>query len=190
MVLEVVKYGHPALRERGARIETITPELRQFIADMFDTMHAAKGIGLAAQQVGRAIQLTVLDVRGVADRPSRLLLHGRPADVDAFMPLVLINPEIMPVGELDTGPEGCLSFPEVYADVTRPDGARVKALNAEGQTLEFECGGLLSRAIQHEVDHLHGILFIDRMTRQVKAGIRDEIDAIAEATRAALAKKR
>ena len=88
------------------------------------------------------------------------------------MPLVLINPEVKPVGEPVTGPEGCLSFPEIYADITRPDVVDVKALNLEGKPIEFRCGGLLARAVQHETDHLHGILFIDRMDKKTKADLR------------------
>src|ERR1051325_8411239 len=121
MILKVVKYGHPALRKKGARIEEITPEIKQLIADMFETMYAYKGVGLAAQQVGVALQLTVIDVRGVTDRPSTLELNGKRADVSEFMPLVLINPELTPAGDPATGPEGCLSFPEVYADITRSE---------------------------------------------------------------------
>ena len=94
MILRVVKYGHPALRQKGKRIESVTPEIKQLIADLFETMHAYKGIGLAAQQVGVALQLTVIDVRGATDRPSTLELGGQPADVADFMPLVLINPEL------------------------------------------------------------------------------------------------
>ena len=87
------------LRQKGARIESITPTIKKLAADMLETMYAYKGIGLAAQQVGVALQLTVIDVRGVTDRPSSLELKGKPADVDEFMPLVLINPEVKPVGE-------------------------------------------------------------------------------------------
>src|SRR5580765_106378 len=129
MVLPVVKFGTPVLRKKGARIESITPAVRKLIADMLETMYAHKGVGLAAQQVGVALQLTVIDVRGVADRPSTLELNGKPADVGEIMPLVLINPELKPVGEPVAGPEGCLSFPEIYADVTRPESVDVKALN-------------------------------------------------------------
>ena len=112
MILEVTKYGNPILRQKGARIETVTPEVKHLIADMFETMYATKGIGLAAQQVGKAIQLTVLDLRGVEDRPSTLELDGKPADVENFMPLGLINPEIKPSNKPVAGPEGGLGFPE------------------------------------------------------------------------------
>ena len=186
MILEVIKYGNPVLRQKGARIEALTPEITQLVADMFETMYVTKGIGLAAQQVGKTLQLTVLDLRGVEDRPSTLELDGKPADVDAFMPLVLINPEIKPLNDPVAGPEGCLSFPELYGDVLRPESIEVKALNEKGKPIEFRCGGLLARAVQHETDHLNGILFIDRMDRKSKAEIRDELDMLQTETKALL----
>src|SRR5438477_351833 len=118
MILTVVKYGTPILRQKGARIESVTPTIKKLIADMLETMYAHKGIGLAAQQVGLALQLTVIDVRGVTDRPSSLELKGQPADVQEFMPLVLINPELKPIGKPVAGPEGCLSFPEIFAEIS------------------------------------------------------------------------
>ena len=187
MILEVVKYGHPALRQKGARIETITLEIKKLMADMFETMHANHGVGLAAQQVGKALQLTVIDVREAKDRPSWLELDGKPADVNEFMPLVLINPEIKPAGELVTGGEGCLSFPEIFAEITRSESLDVKALDKKGKPIEFRCGGLLGRAIQHEADHLNGILFIDRMTKKTKEELRPELDELQAKTKAELA---
>ncbi|NGO38818.1 peptide deformylase [Limisphaera ngatamarikiensis] len=189
MVLEVVQYGDPILRRKGARIERITPELRRLIADMFETMYAAHGIGLAAQQVGHALQLTVIDIRGVEDRPSTLELNGEPADPCRLMPLVLINPEIEPLGPSVAGPEGCLSFPEIYAEIVRPDRIEVRALDGEGRPLQFRCGGLLARAVQHEYDHLQGILFIDRMDRRDLERLRPELEALQAATRARLARR-
>lgn len=186
MVLPVIKFGTPVLRKKGAPVEKITPEIQKLIADMMETMYAYKGIGLAAQQVGVALQVTVLDVRGVTDRPSTLELNGKPADVAKFMPLVLLNPQITPVGEPVAGPEGCLSFPEIFADITRPDVVDVKALDGEGKTLQFRCGGLLARAVQHETDHLHGILFIDRMDKASKEALRDELSDLQAETKAAL----
>lgn len=186
MILEVTKYGNPILRQKGARIETVTPEIKQLVADMFETMYATKGIGLAAQQVGKALQLTVLDLRGVEDRPSTLELDGKPADMEKFMPLVLINPEIKPLNDSVAGPEGCLSFPELYGDVVRPESISVKALNEKGKPIEFRCGGLLARAVQHETDHLNGILFIDRMDRKSKNEIREELDLLQSETKAKL----
>ena len=127
MKLPVVKFGHPVLRQKGARIEKITPEIQQLVQDMFETMYDAHGVGLAAQQVGKALQLTVIDVREATDRPSTLELKGQPADVAAFMPLALINPEFTPVADPVTGSEGCLSFPEIYGEIARARKRRCKS---------------------------------------------------------------
>ncbi len=187
MILKVVKYGHPALRKKGERVRTITPAIKELIANMFETMYDARGIGLAAQQVGEAVQITVIDVRAAsAERPSTLELDGKPAPVEDFMPLTLINPEIKPVAEPVAGPEGCLSFPEVYADIERPETVDVTAMNEKGKKIEFRCGGLLARAVQHETDHLNGILFIDRMDSATKRSLKPEIDAIQAETKAGL----
>ena len=189
MILEIVKYGHPVLRKKGAKIENITPEIKKLIADMFETMEENHGVGLAAQQVGVAKQLTVIDVRAVTDRPSTLELDGRPEDVAKLMPLVLINPEITPVGGPVTSGEGCLSFPEIFGEITRPGGVEVKALDAKGKPMAFRCGGLLARAVQHEADHLNGILFIDRMDKKTKAELQPDLDDLQARTKAELRKK-
>ncbi len=190
MILEVVKYGHPVLRERGQKLKAITPEITQLIADMFETMYDSHGVGLAAQQVARALQLTVIDVRGVEDRPSTLWINGEPAPVETLMPLVLINPKVKPVAPPVAGPEGCLSFPEMYADITRPEQVDVTALNAKGEPFSFRAGGLLARAVQHECDHLDGVLFIDRMPAATKTKLRKEIDALHAETKHELAKRK
>lgn len=189
MILEVVKYGHPVLRKKGVKIENITPELKKFIADLFITMQENHGVGLAAQQVGQALQVTVIDVREVKDRPSWLELDGKPADVNSIMPLVLINPEITPVGEPAKGNEGCLSFPEIYAEITRPESVDVRALDAKGEPIAFRCGGLLARAVQHEADHLNGILFIDRMEKNTKLELQAELDELQAKTKESLKKQ-
>lgn len=187
MILEIVKYGHPVLRKKGEQIEHITPEIKKLIADMFETMQENHGVGLAAQQVGVAKQITVIDVRAATDRPSTLELDGQPADPAEIMPLVLINPEITPVGEPVIGGEGCLSFPEIFGDISRPDVVDVKALDAKGKPIAFRCGGLLARAAQHEADHLNGILFIDRMDKKTKTELQPELDKLQAATKEALA---
>ena len=188
MILKVVKFGHPTLRKKGARVEAMTPAIETLIKDMFETMYASRGIGLAAQQIGEALQVTVLDVRAVTDRPSTLEIDGQEKDPNEFMPLVLINPQVKPLGEIVPGPEGCLSFPEIYADIKRPESVHVVALNEIGKRIEFRCGGLLARAVQHETDHLNGILFIDRMDTETKAGLKDELDQLQTETKAALKK--
>ena len=186
MVLPIVMYGHPVLRQKGARIESILPEVTELVGNMLETMREHHGVGLAAQQVGRALQLTVIDVRDVKDRPSWAEREGRPIDLDELMPLVLINPTVTPVAPVETGPEGCLSFPELFADIPRPGSVDVEATNAKGEAIAFRCGGLLARAVQHEVDHLNGILFIDRMSASDKSALQPELDALQAETRALL----
>ena len=190
MVHEIIKYGHPVLRQKGVRIESITPEIKKLIADMLATMEANHGVGLAAQQIGVAKQLTVIDVSVVTDRPSTLELDGKPADPASLMPLVLINPVIKPAGEAVAGGEGCLSFPEIFAEISRPGTVEVEALDAKGKPIVFRCGGLLARAVQHETDHLNGILFIDRMDKKTKLELQPELDDLQADTKAALAKKK
>ena len=186
MILKVVKYGHPALRKKGARVEILTLEIRNLIADLLETMYAHKGVGLAAQQVGIPLQVTVIDVRGVTDRPSSIEWNGNPADVVESMPMVLINPEVKPAGDPVAGPEGCLSFPELYADIARPGVVDVRALDSNAKPIEFRAGGLLARVVQHETDHLNGILFIDRMEKDAKEELRPELDLLQAETKAEL----
>ena len=188
MILEVVKYGQPVLRQKGKPIEKLTPEIRQLIEDMFETMRDRHGVGLAAQQIGKALHLTVIDVRDAKDRPSMLELDGKPAEVDIIMPLVLINPQIKPFGETVKTSEGCLSFPEIFGEIPRPEFVDVKALDKDFKPIEFRAGGLLSRAVQHEVDHLNGILFIDRMEKKTKEELRDQLYELQSATKAEIAK--
>ena len=188
MILPIVTYGHPVLRQKGAKIERVTPEIRHLIRDMMETMNDANGVGLAAQQVGHALQLTVIDVREAKDRPSTLEIEGSPVVVADWMPIVLINPEVKAVGDPVAGGEGCLSFPELYSEVIRPGVVDVTAMNAEGKAITFRAGGLLARAVQHETDHLHGILFIDRMASEKKRELQMELDDLQATTKLELRK--
>jgi peptide deformylase len=142
---------------------------------MLETMYEASGVGLAAQQVGRALQLTVVDVSDAESRPSRMWLAGEEVDPKEQMPLILINPEVQLGEELETGTEGCLSFPEITAEITRAAKVKVTAQDLQGNRVEFEAAGLLGRAVQHESDHLNGILFIDRMTSAAKAALAGKL---------------
>jgi len=108
--------------------------------------------------------------------------------VDKLMPLVLINPEFKPVGDQVPGTEGCLSFPEIFAEISRAESVDVTAMNEMGERIQFRCGGLLARAVQHEFDHLQGILFIDRMSAETKAKFKPELDKLQAETKAALKK--
>jgi len=178
-----LQYGDPILRAKGKRIEEIDDRIRDLAANMIETMHAAHGVGLAAQQVGEDLQLTVLDVSAVEDRPSMLKVDGTDVDPKTAMPLVLINPEIELLGETEIGVEGCLSFPEITGDIERAQSVIVRAQNLEGDTIQFEAGGLLARAIQHEHDHLHGILFIDRMRSAAKAALSSRLRRLQKEAR-------
>jgi peptide deformylase len=175
MILPILQYGDPILRAQGKPIDEIDDRIRELAANMIETMHAAHGVGLAAQQIGEALQLTVLDISAVEDRPSTLKLDGKDADPNSAMPLVLINPEIALHGETEIGVEGCLSFPEITGDIERAHSVTLRAQNLEGITIQFEAGGFLARAIQHEGDHLNGILFIDRMRSAAKAALSSRL---------------
>ena len=184
MILPILQYGDPILRTKGNRIEEIDGRIRELAANMIETMHAAHGVGLAAQQIGEALQLTVLDISAVEDRPSTLILDGKDiTDPRTAMPLVLINPEIELRGETEVGVEGCLSFPEMTADIDRAHSVTVRAQNLEGEPIEIEANGFLARAIQHEHDHLDGILFIDRMSSAAKAALSSRLKRLQKETK-------
>lgn len=171
MILEIVKYGNPVLRQKGALVQEIDEKVKQLAEDMLETMRVANGVGLAAQQVGVAIQLTVIDVADIEDRPSTMSVDGKDVPLGEWMPLVLINP-VLELGKVrEAGTEGCLSFPDLSSEISRSSWVRARAKTLEGKEIEFEATGLLARALQHEVDHLHGILFIDRMNSAAKAGL-------------------
>ena len=183
MILQILEYGDPILRAKGKPIENIDDRIRELAANMIETMHAANGVGLAAQQIGEALQLTVLDVSLIEDRPSTLKLDGKDVDPRAAMPLVLINPEIELRGANEVGVEGCLSFPEITGEIERAKSVIVRAQTLEGRTIEIEASGFLARAIQHEGDHLNGILFIDRMNSAAKAALSSRLKRLQKETR-------
>jgi peptide deformylase len=187
VILEIIKYGHHVLREKGKRIARITPEIRQLAADMIETMYTANGLGLAAQQIGRALMLTVIDVSG-NEQPSVLLIDGKPQDLASFMPLVLVNPQLSNHEGEQIGSEGCLSVPDVSADIRRAVKVTVRAQNLDGKELVFDCTGLLARAAQHEVDHLNGILFIDRMDAATRASLSGKLKKMQKETQSQLNK--
>ena len=179
MIREIVIYGDPVLRKKGKQIDKITEEIRTLAQDMIETMHDAHGVGLAAQQVGESIQLTVVDVSDSESRPSRMWIDGQEVDPKEHMPLILINPQLELSRETEIGTEGCLSFPEITADISRAERVKVNALDLDGKPVSFEAEGLLSRAVQHETDHLNGILFIDRMSSATKVTLGSKLKKLA-----------
>ena len=151
MVREIVLLGHPALRSRAEPVASFDEELRTLVEDMFETMYHAEGIGLAANQVGVLRQVLVVDIQDEQDREA-----GR---------MAIVNPRIVAVtDELERATEGCLSIPGVDEVVERPRGVRVEGFDLDGNPVAVEAEALLGRALQHEVDHLEGILFIDRLS--------------------------
>ena len=183
MILPILQYGDPILRVKGKPVEEIDDRIRELAVNMIETMHAAHGVGLAAQQIGEAVQLIVLDISAVEDRPSTLRLDGKDiADPKTAMPVVLINPEIELQGETEIGLEGCLSFPEITGDIERAQSVTVRAQNLQGEAIQIEASGFLARAIQHEGDHLNGILFIDRMHSAAKAALSSRLKRLQKET--------
>jgi peptide deformylase len=182
MVLEIVKYGNPVLRAKGAEA-TADERVKALAADMLETMHAANGVGLAAQQIGIPLQLAVIDVTGVEDRPSEMFIDGKPVKPEAHMPLVLLNPVLELGEEKEEGVEGCLSFPEMSGDIVRAHRVKTKALRLDGTPFEFESTGLLARALQHEVDHLNGVLFIDRMNSATRVAMAGKLKRLQRKTK-------
>jgi peptide deformylase len=183
MRLSILQYGDPVLRAKGKQIDKIDNRIRELAQNMIEAMHAANGVGLAAQQVGEALQLTVLDISQVEDRPSTMKLHGRDVDPKTAMPLILINPEITLGDGSAIGTEGCLSFPEITGEIERAESASVRAKTLENKTIEIEATGLLARALQHEADHLNGILFIDRMSSAAKATLSSRLKRLQKETK-------
>jgi peptide deformylase len=185
MSLPIVHYNDPVLRKKGTRVAKFDAALAALAADMVATMHEAEGIGLAAQQIGRALQLCVVDLRETK-RDFVWELDGAKTPLDLFMPLTLANPAVTALPSDETiYEEGCLSFPGIRGDVARPDAIRVDFQDAQGVPHTLVCTGLLARCVQHEADHLNGVLFIDRMDKKTRAGLNDAVKALAAETKAA-----
>jgi peptide deformylase len=178
-LLRVATYGEPVLREKAKPIAEVTDEIRELADRMTTTMYEneTKGIGLAAPQVGVSVRMVVIDTSSDAPpppnaSPGELMLEPR-------MPIVLINPELTPVGtETSYYNEGCLSIPGLSGDVVRPVAVRLRSELLGGAAVDVECRGLFARCLQHEIDHLDGILFVDRMSEEDRAEIADELRAL------------
>jgi len=163
--LEIIYYGNPILRKRADEVDTISAEIKELVEDMFYTMYKKQGIGLAAPQVGMLKRVIVLDLKA-RDENSEEKYH-------------IINPEITFFSEdkvLDV--EGCLSIPGIYMEVPRSNFIVVKGIDINGKKIELKASGLLARVIQHEVDHLNGVLFVDYLTREQKADIQRSLKEI------------
>lgn len=185
MILSIVTYGDPRLKEDGRKVEDFGPGLQELVKNMLETMYASHGLGLAAQQVGRLERVAVIDVRHPEDVEAGVVDEDRMARPAVPMPLILVNPELSEFNGEEVADEGCLSFPELFAPVKRAASVMVKAQDAQGKPLEFRATGLLSRAIQHEVDHLDGRLFIERMDAFTRLKATPRIKRIEQKTHSA-----
>lgn len=180
MIRRIVFYPDPVLRTVADPVETVTDEIRELAADMLETMYDAQGVGLAAPQVGESVQLAIVDVSHDENCIGYLRVNGEERTLAEVCPLTFINPKLELLGPKDTDVEGCLSFPDLRGDITRPFEVKATLETLDGDTIVVETDGLFSRALQHETDHLFGKLFIDRMTSAKKLAIRRQLKEMQE----------
>lgn len=168
-ILPIYTYDHPILRKRMAPVTEFNDELRELVASMIETMYNAEGIGLAANQVGRDMALTVIDISGSKEEDEE-------KKGGESKPLVLINPVIEAYSdEEESSEEGCLSLPDLRADVTRSIGVQVRFTDPDMKEITMEAEGLLARVVQHEIDHLHGRYFVERLSSIRRTMLRRQL---------------
>jgi peptide deformylase len=189
MILPIVIYGDPVLRVDCPPVTDITDETRTLAENMVETMYEADGVGLAAPQVGVALQLAVVDVSHAPELQSYFRVDGQEAVLKEWMPLVFTNPDIEPGRARAESNEGCLSFPGLRYQIKRPAQITARLTLLDGRVITVETDGLLARALQHETDHLHGRLFIDRLSSvdklTLKRRLREMYEDIEEEEREA-----
>ena len=176
MVLKVYKYGEKVLREKATPVVIVDERLRKLADDMLDTMHAAKGVGLAAEQVGRTERMCVIDIPEGCEEGEDEAFNAPVA-----MPLKLFNPEIIAREGSQRDKEGCLSFPNVGGSLTRAAQVTCQYLDADNRPQMITARGFLARAIQHEIDHLNGILYIDHMSAVERLACAAKLKKLAKA---------
>lgn len=159
--MKIINYPHPTLRHQSKPVTRVDENLKEIVAEMFELMYDARGIGLAANQV---------------DLPLQLFVCNTLSDPDKGEELVFINPVLSSPKGNDTREEGCLSLPDVHANVIRPEKIHISAYDLQGNEIDQTVDGLLARVIQHEFDHLQGVLFIDRVSESVKKNLAGELD--------------
>lgn len=183
MTLRITQYGESILHTKGKSVEKFDNELHKLSQSMLDVMYQVDGIGLAAQQIGKALRFCVVDVPEHPENPTLCILDGKTLSPSLIMPLSLANPEVNPLPSNEYYfEEGCLSFPGIRGDVARPERILVRYQDLDGTDHQMECDGLLARCIQHEADHLDGILFTERMEKSVYLEIKSEVKALKRKT--------
>lgn len=170
MVQKVVKFGEDSLRCPAVPVTEITPEIRQIVQDMLETMQAARGVGLAAEQIGRKESICVIHIPDDSEKPDCAAFNKPVA-----MPLVMLNPEVTDPKGKQRDDEGCLSFPDISIPITRANQITVTFTDIEGTRRTVSAQGLLARAIQHENDHLNGVLLVDRMSAMQRISVAGQL---------------
>ncbi len=185
MILRVTQFGEPVLKEPGAPVTEFNDELKSLAADMLETMHDAEGIGLAAQQVDRALRLFVMDMRVSENEPNFWWrFDGRErVPLELIMPLIAVNPEVTTSGEPFIYEEGCLSFPGIRGNISREAHVVMKYQDTDGNLHTIEADGLFGRVILHEYDHVQGVLFTERMDTRTLRGLDTKLKKLKRATR-------
>ena len=179
MRLEIKQYGDPILRAKGKAVSSVDAGILKLAEDMIETMRAADGCGLAAQQIGRDILLCVIESPEDLDKDEA----GSPYNPGLKMPMVVINPEIVSQSKkTESREEGCLSFPDIRGNIDRAREITLKFLNEKGEPQELQVRGFTARVLQHEIDHLNGVLFIDRMSYAKQIAIKGKLKKLKAAT--------
>ena len=182
-LLRIHHYGDPILLEQGTPFEAVDDEVRVLAGDMIETMRAEKGVGLAAQQVGLTRRICVVEVPAGLDEDE----DGTPLNPDLAMPLALVNPEVLSFTRKTTClEEGCLSFPGITGNIRRPYGIRLRYTDLDGVEREIDVQGFSARVIQHEIDHLNGVLFTRHMSPAKRVALKGRLRRLAEETRETL----
>lgn len=180
MIREIVQYGHPVLRQRCRPVTVVDDTIIELVQDMLDTMVDANGVGLAAPQIGEEIRLAIVDVSHDPECVSFLKVNGEDVDLESIMPLIFINPELVFGQDKEFGMEGCLSIHGIRAEVRRPEVVKATLPQLDGSVIVIETDGLLARALQHEIDHLNGVLFVDRLPAVAKVSMRNRLKRLLD----------
>ncbi|MBQ5531084.1 MAG: peptide deformylase [Kiritimatiellae bacterium] len=176
MILPIRKYGDPVLREPARPVGCITPEIVQLAQDMLETMHKAKGVGIAAEQVGRLERICVIDIPDGCDKGEQAAFNA-----PIPMPLAMVNPEIISLEGSENDKEGCLSFPGIGGSVVRAAKVVCTYIDLAGRRQTISAAGFLARAIQHETDHLDGRLYVDRMSAVERLAFAPKLKKLSRA---------
>jgi peptide deformylase len=175
MILEVLKFPDPRLRKKGVTVAEVSPELKELAENMIETMYSESGIGLAAPQIGQSIRLLVIDTRPTDEDGNPTIEGMTELEQAVVQPLILFNPEILAKEGKTTYEEGCLSVPGFFETVERADYVEAQGIDIDGRKLTLKLDGLLSICLQHEMDHLDGKLFIDRLSFVKSSRIKTRI---------------